>query len=151
MLVNPVIGQIKLLLLSFVLGTAIGLLYDIVRAQRRRAGAAMGAVLDAVFAVTAALLVFWFGMGPGDGVVQLFTAIFTVLGFAAYMAFLSPGVLKGLLFVLNAADKAAYKASAPLRRWGIAGKTKKISKNVFTKLKEWFTITTVIMSSVRAH
>jgi hypothetical protein len=150
MLNEPISGQLAELGLSLAMGAGLGLLYDVFRALRRRTGARAGAVLDALFALSAAFMLFAFGMGPGEGSVQVFTVIFAALGLAAYMAAVSPPVLKALLFVSDAASRGLSFASAPMKKAAEKiGKSKKISRNVFTKSKKWFTITKVVMSNHR--
>jgi hypothetical protein len=115
-LIQSVGDQLRLLLLSAAFGAGLGLLYDVFRVLRRSLSGRWSAALDAVFAAAAGLDVFWFGMGPGGGVVQVFTAAFIGLGFASYMAYLSRAVMKILTAAVHTACRLAAGMALPVKK-----------------------------------
>ena len=88
----PLDTQIRQLILSVLLGCALGLAYDLFRAPRRRFGHRwLTALLDILFSLLAAFMLFYFGMGPGEGAVPVLMLAFAGAGFGAYMAFVRHG------------------------------------------------------------
>ncbi len=86
-------GQALVLLLSLLLGIALGLLYDLLRPPRREGGALLRALLDLFFALAAAAAAFVNAMGAGNGRLGLWELSATLLGFLLYLHLLSPGLL----------------------------------------------------------
>ena len=72
------------LLLALGLGFALGLVYDLLRPQRRR-WAGLGTVLDLLFCLLAAGAAFAFAMGAGGGRWGLWELTASLLGFLLYL------------------------------------------------------------------
>ena len=81
------------LLLSLAMGLGLGLVYDLLRPPRRAGGTTRTRLLDALFAVTAAVALFFFAMASGDGRLGTWELAAALLGFLLYMHLLSPLLL----------------------------------------------------------
>lgn len=81
------------LLLALLLGLGTGLLYDLLRPLRRAAGIAAAAGLDALFCLLTGTGLFLFAMGAGDGKLGQWELAAALLGFLAWLHWLSPFVL----------------------------------------------------------
>jgi len=124
--------QAAALALAFLLGIALGLIYDILRPLRHRLG--RYAAFDAVFCLIAACSGFVFIMSAGEGRISLWDAVFAGLGFAAYMRVLSPPIYTFLSKALAQAEK--------IIKWikNITEKSANYVKFLFQKLIECFII-----------
>jgi hypothetical protein len=151
----PLWLQIKQMALSLAAGGAIGLLYDMTRAGRQRMkGLFLRELADALFALAAAFLLFWLGMGPGQGALMWFMTAFAALGFAAYMTVFSRIMLPVFHKMAEAAAEFFGIVSFPVH-WirKKANKSKKICRSIFTNANKWFTIIKTkrsVMSSSRS-
>lgn len=81
------------LLLAAVQGLGTGLLYDLLRPLRRRAGRVAAAAADVLFALLAGIGAFLFAMGAGSGRLGQWELAAMLLGFLLYLRLLSPAVL----------------------------------------------------------
>lgn len=79
--------------LALLLGTALGLLYDLLRPPRHRAGPLLAGALDLGYALVAGVGCFLFAMGAGNGRLGLWEMSAALLGLLGYLRFLSPTVL----------------------------------------------------------
>jgi hypothetical protein len=76
---------------ALLLGTLVGLFYDLLRALRRRmAGVIFGAVLDLLFWLAVTATLFLWSLAAGNGVVQLSVCAALFLGGVFYFRHLSP-------------------------------------------------------------
>ncbi len=121
-------------------GGGLGLLYDFFRAMRRRIK--LTALLDILFWICAAAVLFMLGLGPGPGGVRLFMLIAAGFGAGLYFFILSSVVLEGLGFFFTLLGRFMHICLYPLV-WlqNLGKKSLKFSKNIFQKPKKWFTIT----------
>ena len=84
-------------LTALLLGAAIGLLYDVLRAARRRfRSAAASAAADAVFWLAAAFSAFMYGLEYCGGQTRLFMLLAMAGGAALYFLLLSTPILAAL-------------------------------------------------------
>ena len=81
------------LLKALLLGTGLGLGYDLLRPARRRSGRGLGAALDGLFALAAGGAVFLQAMGAESGTLGLWQLAAVLLGFLLYLHALSPLLL----------------------------------------------------------
>ena len=81
------------LLKALLLGTGLGLGYDLLRPPRRRSGRVLGAALDGLFALAAGAAVFLEAMAAESGTLGLWQLAAALLGFLLYLYALSPLVL----------------------------------------------------------
>lgn len=80
------------LVLAFVMGAGMGVLYDVLRPLRRRSGRGGAAALDALYMLLCGALSFVFAMGAGSGKLGMWELAATLAGFAGYMYTLSDTV-----------------------------------------------------------
>ena len=76
------------LLTALVFGLSLGLLYDLIRHLRRRAGRA-GPLLDVLFALLSGLAAFLFAMGAENGRMGQWELAAMLAGFLLWLNFLS--------------------------------------------------------------
>lgn len=81
--------QAGALVLGVVFGLGMGLLYDLIRPLRRRAGR-FGWAFDAVYVLASGLALFVLGMCLPTGRLGLWELLAAIIGFTAYMSLLSP-------------------------------------------------------------
>ena len=81
--------QLAMFFRSILLGGALGLLYDLLRALRALGGRVWGGVLDSVYCVLSAALLFFFVMA-GDGELRLFFLAGAAGGAVLFFCLLSP-------------------------------------------------------------
>lgn len=93
--------QLFLLHAAFLLGTALGLTYDILRPLRDRAGRVGAALLELLFCVLACAAVFLCAMGLAGGGFGAWELAAAVLGSLFYLRFLSPLFLPFLTAALE--------------------------------------------------
>ena len=80
------------LVLAFVMGAGMGVLYDVLRPLRRRSGRGGAAVLDALYMLLCGVLAFTFAMGAGSGKLGVWELAAALAGFAGYIHTLSDAV-----------------------------------------------------------
>lgn len=121
-------------------GGGLGLVYDFFRAIRRRVK--LTALLDILFWICAAAILFMLGLGPGPGGVRIFMLAAAGFGAGLYFFILSPVVLEGFGFFFTLLARFLRICLYPLV-WlrNLGKKSCNFSKNIFQKLKKWFTIT----------
>lgn len=81
--------QLVMFFRSILLGGALGLLYDLLRALRAIGGRVWGGVLDGVYCALSAALLFFFVMA-GDGELRLFFLAGALGGAVLFFCLLSP-------------------------------------------------------------
>ena len=81
--------QLAMFFRSVLLGGALGLLYDLLRALRSLGGRVWGGVLDSVYCVLSVSLLFFFVMA-GDGELRLFFLAGALGGAVLFFCLLSP-------------------------------------------------------------
>ena len=115
MSVDPA-AQARALALCLAAGAALGLFYDLLRLFRRApALRLLAGLLDLLFWLAAAGLLFSCALGLGDGRVRLYMAAGLGLGAALYFLLLSPPV-RGLLARLSSRlGRLLRLLTAPLR------------------------------------
>ncbi len=122
------------LTLSFVMGAAMGVLYDILRPLRRRSGRVGAAALDVLYMLLCGALSFMFAMGAGSGKLGVWELAAALAGFAGYMYTLS-----GAVFPLL--DGAAAAIGRLMKRTkccaeNIIEKIADLTKFLFRKVRE---------------
>lgn len=127
-------AQLMLFLQSILLGVCLGLLYDLLRALRRRGGGPVWlGILDGLYAVAAASSLFFFVM-TGDGELRLFVLAGTIGG----------AVLHFCLFSGPMAPLWDFWLGILLLPWrfleNFIKKLGSICKKLFSFWKRWFTI-----------
>lgn len=122
------------LLLALGLGAGTGLLYDVLRPMRRATGRAAAAILDALFCLLAGTGLFLFAMGAGEGRLGQWELCAALLGFLAWLHFLSPIVLPGLEFVAGIAASGLALCKKSLKYF------LQFTNYIFQKLHECFII-----------
>ncbi len=85
--------QILSLALAAALGLGLGLLYDLIRPLRRKCGRLPAALLDLFFCLGAVSGLFMFAMGAGTGRLGTWELALALLGFLAYIRYISPLLL----------------------------------------------------------
>ena len=130
---NVVSQQLTLFLLSILLGSSLGLLYDLARALRTLGGRWWGATVDAAYCITAAAALFFFIMA-GDGELRLFILLGALGGAVLHFCLLSPLLRPLLAFWLDI-------FLLPLACLGkFLKKCEQICKKLFSFWRKWFTI-----------
>ncbi len=99
----PVQAQLQVILESVLLGAAMGLAYDILRAVRwhYRLGLAGTALCDALFWLLALAAFFRFGVALAAGQNRYYVLAGMAVGAGIYMSSVSSVILEGLEFVLS--------------------------------------------------
>ena len=122
------------LLLSLAMGLGLGLVYDLLRPPRRAGGTTRTRLLDALFAVTAAVALFFFAMASGDGRLGTWELAAALLGFLLYMHLLSPLLLPPMEKIFRAMGKFLERTIKRIKK--VQNKLKKL----FPKIRECFRI-----------
>jgi len=123
-------------------GAALGVFYDVLKTLRLRLHIwPVTALLDLVFWLVAAFVLFALGLGPGGGQLRLFMLICSLGGALLYFVSLSPFVLRVLGAVAGFIGMILGYAVKPFK-WlgGQIQKTKKFYKKLFQKIAKWFRI-----------
>lgn len=125
--------QLSIALQAAGLGWALGLLYDLLRALRRRCRRkGIAAALDGLYALTLFFLVFFFALRVGGGELRLFLLAGLGLG-ALVFALLCSAPLRPLWDLwVEAGLRLAHFAAAPLRL------LLTLAKNLRRRLKKLF-------------
>lgn len=117
--------------LAVLLGVALGLIYDLLKAVRLRARrAGVTVLLDIFFCAVLTLALFSFGLGPGNGSLRLFMLAGVGLGGLAYSLSISPYALKIYAFLVE----CTWTVVSPIAK--TLAKTRKVvknAKNIFPK------------------
>ena len=87
-------GQLAALLLSLLMGAGMALVYDMIRPLRYRVNALGVFILDAVFCVVIFFMAFSFGMKACGGRLGQWELCGMLLGFVAYVHFISDNFYK---------------------------------------------------------
>ena len=124
--------QLAQLAVSVLTGFALGSAYDILRALRRETR--RNAAADALFGVLLLFALFALGMDMGQGRLQLFMLCAVTVGFAAYMALLSPLILPAFLHLAG----FATQIFSPVNKF--IKKLEDYVKKCFSKAFNWFTM-----------
>lgn len=122
------------LLLALTLGALAGIIYDLLRPLRRRAGHGPGAALDALFCLITGAALFTYAMGAGNGRLGLWELAAALLGFLAYMHTLSDPILKFFTAILDGLCKAAVFCKKIIKKTALS------AKSIFQKVRECFII-----------
>lgn len=118
------------LLMSFMLGALLGLMYDALRPLRRRCRATGAALIDTLYALCALIAAFSFAMGAANGRMGVWELIFIFLGFSAYIQLLSEHIYP----VFNGAVKFIEKISSLAKNF--IKKIAKLAKILFHKVRK---------------
>ena len=122
---------------SMLLGLALGVFYDALRALRRLR-ARLTLPLDVLFALTFAAALLLFALYPGRGLFRLFAFAGLVLGAGLYFLTLSPILLRVYGRLYRIIGGAARMAAAPVGIFlHFVGQ---ILKTLFASVKKWVTI-----------
>jgi len=126
-------------------GLALGLLYEIFAALRRRSPAPVGWGLDALYCGVFAFSLFLIGMGPGRGTLRLYMPPLALAGAALWEALFGAAVHRRTEKALDAAGRLAARLREKLARCRrflgrAAKKFEKFRKNIFSSVRKWFTI-----------
>ena len=122
------------LLLSLAMGLGLGLVYDLLRPPRRAGGTTRTRLLDALFAVTAAVALFFFAMASGDGRLGTWELAAALLGFLPYMHLLSPLLLPPVEKIFRGVGAFLIRLEKLIKK--VQNKLKKL----FPKIRECFRI-----------
>ena len=125
---------------GFLLGAALGLVYDGMRTLRRSLKlAALAFLLDLLFWIGAAASLFAFTLLRDDGQVRIFHMAAAVLGGGGYFLTLSKLVLPLFLWLAGIIRALFRLFTAPARRAGRAGKKfLKFQKKHFQNWLVWY-------------
>ena len=138
-----VAAQGQIFLTGLLLGAILGLMYDVLRAFRRSAGWRwLAFVLDVLFWLSVAVLLFWVALFRENGRVRLYVSAAFLAGGGLYLLTLSRLVLPGLLQILEWMGKFWGFLTAPLKKG--AGAAKKVCgkrKKDFQNWVRWYRIT----------
>ena len=130
-------------------GVALGVLYDALRAMRRRY-ARLGPVMDAQFALGLAFALLVLTFGAGRGQFRLFFLPAAAAGLAVYFWLLSRLLLHIFCIILSVLEKFVQLVTWPIR-W-CAKKIKKFLIFLFAILKKWVTMFgKMVAGVVRRH
>ena len=123
--------QVLALLSSLLLGSGLGLAYDLLRPPRRAGGRGTGTVLDLLFALLAGAAAFLKAMGQAEGHLGLWELTAVGLGFLLYLYALSPLLLPLL-------ERWYHMMFNTIRLFKkIEKNLGKTAKKIFPNLKEW--------------
>lgn len=135
--------------LSFALGSLIGILYDLLRILRRTLHIP-AVITDILFWFAAALCSFTLGMTFGEGQIRLFMLALIALGASIYFYSLSAIVLRFFSSAINLICFIASCAVKPfLYALLILKKIEKNLKNIFHYSAKWYNIKYTDSSAVR--
>ena len=113
---------------------SLGLVYDLLRPPRRAGGTLRTRLLDALFAVTAAVALFFFAMASGDGRLGTWELAAALLGFLLYMHLLSPLLLPPVEKIFRGVGAFLIRLEKLIKK--VQNKLKKL----FPKIRECFRI-----------
>lgn len=130
---NYVSEQLAVFLRAIALGSALGLVYDLLGALRSLGGRIWGGFLDVAFCLTAAASVFLFVMA-GDGELRIFIALGVVGGAVLFWCLLGEILRPVWAFWLGLALLPVKWVEKFLKKCGRKG------KKVFSFWKNWFRI-----------
>lgn len=122
------------LALAFVMGAALGVLYDMLRPLRRRSGRGGAAALDVLYMLLCGVLSFMFAMSAGSGRLGVWELAATLAGFAGYMYTLSSAVFPLLDGAVAAIDRLLKRIKH--RTENIIEKIADLTKFLFRKVRE---------------
>ena len=122
------------LALAFVMGAALGVLYDMLRPLRRRSGRGGAAALDVLYMLLCGVLSFMFDMSAGSGRLGVWELAATLAGFAGYMYTLSSAVFPLLDGAVAAIDRLLKRIKH--RTENIIEKIADLTKFLFRKVRE---------------
>ena len=122
------------LVLAFVMGAGMGVLYDVLRPLRRRSGRGGAAVLDALYMLLCGALAFMFAMGAGSGKLGVWELAATLAGFAGYMYTLSDAVFPLLDRTVGMIGRIGQRIRHCLKN--IIEKIADLTKFLFHKVRE---------------
>lgn len=121
-------------------GAALGIFYDILKTLRLRIWP-ITVILDLIFWLVAAFVLFALGLGPGMGQLRLFMLICVLGGALLYSVSLSPVILAALGAVADFIGVILGYLVKPFKLLGKQiKKTKKNLKNIFQNILKWFRI-----------
>ena len=126
--------QLMALLVALLMGLGIGLIYDLLRPMRYYFKKAGGILLDALFCMTAGAAIFIFAMGADSGRLGVWELSAALVGFIAYINFLSPPILR----LFSRVWQSFVSIFGAIKNF--LKKTAKWTKRVFQKAKECFII-----------
>lgn len=133
--------QLRLLLLSSLLGAALAAVYDMLRAVRPRRTGLVTQALDGVCVALSALTLAAFGMREGGGEVRLYALLHGALGAALYFLLLSPLLRPLWAFWAGSAARLVQLLWLPAAFLGrCAKKLCKSAKKLFHFLRHYATI-----------
>jgi hypothetical protein len=133
----PVTLQVAQFLVSCGLGSALGLVYDLLRAPRRR-WPRLTRCMDALFCILLALSLPLLALYVGRGRFRLFFYPGLFFGALAYFRLLSPVMFRFFSGCLGVVCRFFRLFSVPFQFF--YKKTKNIAKNVFSSAAKWVTI-----------
>ncbi len=124
-------AQALSLLPALLLGMGLGLLYDLLRPPRRRAGGLSAALLDLFFALSAGAAAFLNALASSGGRLGLWELSCTLAGFLFYLYALSPLLLPLLELPFRVISDTIQLFKNLEKKMG------KTAKKIFSILKEW--------------
>ena len=124
--------------LALLVGVGAGILYDVLRAVRRRfKSAAVTAVCDVLFCVVCFVVLFFYGMTAGGGKQRVFYIAVACVGGAVYFLTVSRFLLRFWLKMLELGLKGLGFAAKPFKMVVKgAKKCTNFAKNNFQKRKK---------------
>ncbi len=122
------------LTLAFVMGAAMGVMYDVLRPLRRRSGRGGAALLDILYILFCGALAFVFAMGAGSGKLGVWELAATLAGFAGYIYTLSDLVFPLLDGAAGAISRLLKQVKLKIKN--INEKTAELTKFLFHKVRE---------------
>ncbi len=130
---NYLSEQLLMFLRSILLGSTLGLVYDLLRALRRLGGKLWGGVLDALFCLLAVSSLFFFAMA-GDGELRIFVVAGALGGAVLFFCLFSQFLRPLWDFWLNIFLSPVRLAGHLVKKSGRKG------KKTFSFWKNWLTI-----------
>jgi hypothetical protein len=135
-------GQAAEAALSLALGAAVGIIYDLLRAIRRRlSGKAVTAIADGLFWIICAIGLFLLGFGVGHGRQRIFMTVLAFLGAVLYFLTASRIIFAFWMLVTGGIGIILKFLLAPL---GIIKKFLRkilgILKKIFSSWGKWYKI-----------
>ena len=137
----PISMQLQEAAASLLFGAVLGLVYDLMRAVRIKAGGPAVHILDILYCAFAAMAMFTLGIASGEGRLRVFMAIIAAAGAGLYFISFGRLVFPAACYLVGLISRLIVFCLIPIKL--LSKPLKKclfFFKNIFQNVKRWFTI-----------
>ncbi|MBR4953216.1 MAG: spore cortex biosynthesis protein YabQ [Oscillospiraceae bacterium] len=129
------------------MGVLLGVFYDFLRCARREFSSCLfSTVCDVLYAIWTAAALFIYGLNSPSGSLTLYIAVLSLSGAMLYFATLGKYMRRLFAPVMHVLRQILRKVKKMLMKaFAVRKKIQKSVKNIFSRAKKWFTITSKVM------